>query len=115
MKTNERDLYRIAFESISDFCLLRISSSWISDDAVYFHCQSNTTQAIQWYFLSFNYYLMKTLPILYEYDMKIPSVEIADAGMYTCQTENTIHQRVILTVLRKMIVNRLIDVDLFDL
>lgn len=74
-------------------------------DAVYFHCQSNTTKPIQWYFLSFNYYLMKTLPVIYEYDMKIKSVEIADAGMYTCQTENTIHQRIILTIIRKIIID----------
>lgn len=73
-------------------------------DAVYFHCSSNQTKAIQWCFLSFNYYWMKTLPILYDYDMKINSVDIGDAGMYTCQTENIIHRRIILTILRENIV-----------
>ena len=29
------------------------------------------------------------------------SIKIADAGMYSCQTENTIHKRFILTVIRE--------------
>jgi hypothetical protein len=70
---------------------------------VYFHCPSKTTLPIQWHFLSFNYYLMKTLSILYDKDTKINSVKITDAGMYTCQTENTIHKRIILTIIRKNI------------
>jgi hypothetical protein len=44
---------------------------------------------------------MKTLPVLYDKDTKINSVKITDAGMYTCQTENTIHQRIILTIIRE--------------
>jgi hypothetical protein len=91
--------------------LLKVLEIWISfsrfkysvflDDSVYFHCPSKTNLPIQWNFLSFNYYLMKTLPILYEKDTKIDSVKIIDAGMYVCQTENTIHQRIILTIIRK--------------
>ena len=73
-------------------------------DAVYFHCSLNQTKAIQWYFLSFNYYWMKTLQTLYDYDMKIHSVDIGDGGMYTCQTEDIIHRRIILTILRENIV-----------
>jgi hypothetical protein len=46
---------------------------------------------------------MKTLPILYEKDTKIDSVKILDAGMYVCQIENTIHKRIILTIIRKNI------------
>ena len=61
------------------------------------------TSPVQWHFLSFNYYLMKTLPIIYDQDTKIHSVKISDAGMYTCQTENTIHQRIILTIIRETI------------
>ena len=79
MNTNERDVYRIAFEG----------------DSVYFHCPY-LKSSIQWHFLSFNYYLMKTLPIFYDRDTKINSVEIKDAVMYTCQTENIIHKRIIL-------------------
>ncbi|CAF1036727.1 unnamed protein product [Adineta steineri] len=83
MNTNERDVYRIAFE----------------DDSIYLHCPSTTMLPIQWYFLSYNYYLMKNLPTIYDTDTKINSVEITDAGMYICQTENTIHRRIILTIL----------------
>ena len=71
------------------------------DDSVYFHCPSKTNLSVQWNFLSFNYYLMKTLPIFYDKDTKIDSVKIADAGMYVCQTEDTIHKRIVLTILRK--------------
>ena len=87
MNTNERDVYRIAFEG----------------DSMYFHCPLTKSLSVQWHFLSFNYYLMKTLPIFYEKDTKITSVKITDAGMYICQTENTIHKRIILTIIRKNI------------
>ncbi|CAF0778778.1 unnamed protein product [Rotaria sp. Silwood1] len=83
MNTNERDIYRIAFEG----------------DSVYFHCPSNMTLPIQWNFLSCNYYLMKTLPTLYDEDTKINSVTIADAGIYICRTETTIYQRIVLTII----------------
>ncbi|CAF1290289.1 unnamed protein product [Rotaria sordida] len=83
MNTNERDIYRIAFEG----------------DSVYFHCPSNMTLSIQWNFLSFNYYLMTTLPTLYDEDTKINSVTIADAGIYICRTETIIYQRIILTII----------------
>lgn len=70
---------------------------------MYFHCPRKTNQSVQWHFLSFNYYLLKTLPVVYQTDTKIDSVEISDSGMYTCQTENTIHKRIILTVIREKI------------
>ncbi|CAF3272975.1 unnamed protein product [Rotaria socialis] len=79
MNTNERDTHRIAFEG----------------DSVYFHCPSNESSSIQWNFLSANYYSMITLAVLYDQDTKIQSVTRADAGLYTCQTENTIYQRII--------------------
>ncbi|CAF1399607.1 unnamed protein product [Rotaria magnacalcarata] len=83
MNTNERDTHRIAFEG----------------DSVYFHCPSNESSSIQWNFLSANYYAMITLTILYDQDTKIQSVTRADAGLYTCQTENTIYQRIVLTII----------------
>jgi hypothetical protein len=46
---------------------------------------------------------MKTLSTIYDKDTKINSVTIADAGMYTCQTEKTIHKRIILTIIRENI------------
>ncbi len=70
---------------------------------MYFHCPSKSTLPIQWYFLSYNSYLMKTLPTLYDKDTKINSVKITDAGMYICQTENIIHKRIILTIIRENI------------
>jgi hypothetical protein len=87
MNTNERDVYYIAFEG----------------DSMYFHCPSKTVGSVQWHFLSFNYYLMKTLPTLYDKDTKINSVKINDAGMYICQTESMIYKRIILTIIRENI------------
>lgn len=54
---------------------------------------------------------MKTLPILYEYDMKIKSVGIGDAGLYTCQTENIIHRRIVLTILRENTVRNFLGIS----
>ncbi len=45
---------------------------------------------------------MKSLPIIYDTDTKIHSVKITDAGMYTCQTENTTVKRIVLTIIRKI-------------
>jgi hypothetical protein len=44
---------------------------------------------------------MKPLPILYDNDTKLNSVKITDAGMYICRTENNIHKRIILTIIRE--------------
>ncbi|UJR37462.1 hypothetical protein I4U23_030165 [Adineta vaga] len=83
MNSNERDVYQIAFEG----------------DSAYFHCPSNITLPVKWSYLSYNYYLMKTVPTIYEKDMKIVSVDINDSGMYICQTEEIIYKRIILTIL----------------
>ncbi|CAF1367790.1 unnamed protein product [Adineta ricciae] len=83
MDSNERDVYQIAFQG----------------DSVYFHCPTNVTLAVQWSYLSYNYYLMKTLPTIYEKDMKIRSVDISDSGMYICRTEKIIYKRIILTII----------------
>jgi hypothetical protein len=101
MNTNERDFHRIAFEGMEYLFILSKFSVLILDDSVYFHCPSKLSSPIQWHFLSFNYYSKKTLPVIYDTDTKIDSVKITDAGMYTCQTENTTHQRIVLTILRK--------------
>ncbi|CAF3054786.1 unnamed protein product [Rotaria sp. Silwood2] len=99
MNTNERDIYRIAFEGIEYLIFILKLLILIIGDSVYFHCLSNMTSSIQWNFLSGNYYLMKTLPILYDENTKINSVTIADAGIYICRTETTIYQRIVLTII----------------
>ena len=45
---------------------------------------------------------MKTLPTIYNTDAKLTSVTVDDAGMYTCQLNQTIQKRFVLTILRKI-------------
>jgi hypothetical protein len=86
LNADERDVYRIAF----------------AGDSTYFRCPTNATTGVHWYFLSWNYYALKTLPTLHNTDARLHSLTIDDAGMYTCQLDKTVQKRFVLTILRKI-------------
>ena len=101
MKTTERDAQRIAFEGNGEESVRSKSFSRLPGDSIHFHCPSNGTSPVRWEFLSWNYYLTRTLPLWFKADTRITSASISHAGMYTCRTDANIHQRIILTILRK--------------